>query len=83
MGAAAGVREGFVRAPENCVSRSLGRPAAPRRGSRHADDFLRRITFDALSAGLPIRDDPLRGEHEDRVVGDALDEKPKLLLAFA
>ena len=52
-------------------------------GEMPADDFLRRVALDAFGAGVPVRDDPLGGERVDRVVGDALDEKPELLPAFA
>ncbi|HET8584985.1 MAG TPA: hypothetical protein VFM89_04535, partial [Casimicrobiaceae bacterium] len=47
-----------------------------------ADDLVRRITADALRAGVP-RDDAAVGiEHEDRVVDDAVDEQPESFFAF-
>jgi hypothetical protein len=34
-----------------------------------ADDFLRGIAFDPLGAGVPIDDESVRIEHEQRVIG--------------
>ena len=39
-----------------------------------ADDLVRAVALDALGAGVPVGDDAVRIEHEQRVVGDALDE---------
>jgi hypothetical protein len=47
-----------------------------------ADDFFRQVALDPLRALVPARHQPVRAEKIDRVVGDALDEKPKLLLAL-
>jgi hypothetical protein len=34
-------------------------------------------------AGIPIRDDAVRIQHEDCVIGDAADKKPKASFALA
>ena len=47
------------------------------------DDLGRRIALDALGAGIPAGDDAVRVQHEERIVGDAVDEQPELTLAFA
>ena len=47
-----------------------------------ADDFTRRIALDALGAGIPRRDIALRIEQENRVVGDALNQKLELTLSL-
>ena len=47
-----------------------------------ADDLGRRVLVDALRARVPVGDVAVRIEHEDRVVGDALDEQPKAPFAF-
>src|ERR1019366_8383117 len=47
-----------------------------------ADDFVGLVSLDALGAEVPGRDNPVGVEHEDRVVGDALDEPPELLLSL-
>src|SRR5450432_2667520 len=46
-----------------------------------ADDFRWREALDALCARVPTRDLTRRRQHENGVVGDALHQKPKLLLA--
>ena len=48
-----------------------------------ADDLLFGVALDALRAGVPVRHPPVRVEHVDGVVGDALDEQPEVLLASA
>src|ERR1019366_8866230 len=47
-----------------------------------ADDFVGLVSLDPLGAEVPGRDDPFRVEHEDRVIADALDEPPELLLSL-
>ena len=47
-----------------------------------ADDFRRRVLVDALRAHVPVGDVAVLVEHEDRVVGDALDDHPKAPFAF-
>src|SRR5690606_7719898 len=65
--------------------RLLGRAILGRVEARKvlADDLERLITLDALCAGVPARHTALGVEHVDGVIGDALDEKPELLLAAA
>jgi hypothetical protein len=46
-------------------------------------DLVGAIALDALGAEVPGRDAPLRVQQEDRVVADALDEQPVVLLALA
>ena len=47
---------------------------------RLPDHFVREVTLDLLGAGIP-RDDVASGvEHEDRIILDARDEEPELLL---
>ena len=47
-----------------------------------ADDFRRRVLVDALRAHVPVGDVAVAIEHEDRVIGDALDDHAKAPLAF-
>ena len=47
-----------------------------------ADDLVGAVALEALGAGVPGQDMPLRVEHEDRVVAHALDEQPEALLAL-
>ena len=47
-----------------------------------ADDFGRRVLVDALRAHVPVGDVAVRIEHEDRIIGDALNDHPKAPLAF-
>ena len=47
-----------------------------------ADDLGRRVLVDALRAHVPVGDVAVRVEHEDRVVGDALDHHAKAPFAF-
>ena len=47
-----------------------------------ADDFRRRVLVDALRAHVPVGDVAVLIEHEDRVIGDALDDHAKAPLAF-
>ena len=47
-----------------------------------ADDFRRRVLVDALRTHVPVGDVSVPVEHEDRVVGDALDDHPKAPFAF-
>ena len=42
-----------------------------------ADDFVGRITLDSRGARVPVGYAPVRVEHVDCVVGDALDEQPE------
>src|SRR5690242_19744657 len=45
-----------------------------------ADDFLGRVTLDPLCTGIPARYEPLRVEHEDRIVDDRLDKQPECVV---
>src|SRR6185437_8439838 len=45
--------------------------------------FVGRITFDALRASIPARNNPVWVKHEDCVVRHTGDEQSKLTLAFA
>ena len=47
-----------------------------------SDDFFGRVPLDALGAEVPRRNAPLRIQHENAVVEDALDEEPHALLAL-
>src|SRR3954468_5332323 len=47
-----------------------------------SDDLRLRVSLDALRAGVPARHLPARVEHEDRVVGDALDQQAELPFAL-
>ena len=47
-----------------------------------SDNFLGRITFDALCAQVPVGDNAFRAQHVNRVVGHALHQQPELLLAL-
>src|SRR3954463_12180599 len=47
-----------------------------------ADDFRRRVLVDALRTHVPVGDVAVLVEHEDRVVGNALDDHPKAPFAF-
>ena len=47
-----------------------------------ADDFAGHIALDALGARVPGGDPAFRVEHEDRIVGDALDQQPETPLGF-
>ncbi len=47
-----------------------------------ADDFFCRVALDAAGAGVPVGDEALRREHEDRVVGDAVNQHAEAPLAF-
>ena len=40
----------------------------------------RRVAEQPLPAGVPGRDDAMRAEHADGVIGDAVDEQVQLLL---
>src|SRR5690606_11965031 len=46
-----------------------------------ADDLLRRVSLEPLGADVPSLDATGRIEHVDRVVGNAIDQSPKALLA--
>src|SRR5690606_9337232 len=46
-----------------------------------ADDLLRRVSLEPLGADVPSLDAAGRIEHVDRVVGNAIDQSPKALLA--
>jgi hypothetical protein len=48
-----------------------------------ADDLLGAESLDPLRSGVPAHDPPLRIEHDDRVIGDALDHQPEALLGPA
>ena len=48
-----------------------------------ADDLVRRILVDPLRAGVPVGHAPVGIEHEDRVIGDALNQQPEAPLAVA
>ena len=50
-------------------------------GEMLADDLGSGIALHPLRARVPVRDVPGRIEHEDGVVGDALDQQAELLLA--
>src|ERR1700692_4639948 len=45
------------------------------------DDFLGRVTLDALPAGVPVGDDAVRIEHVKRVIGDAAYQQAKMSFA--
>src|SRR6202022_3300526 len=47
-----------------------------------ADDFLGFVSLDPLRARVPVGDASLGIEHIDRVVGDAVNQKPEVALAF-
>ncbi len=47
-----------------------------------ADDIVGCVALDPLSSRIPVRDAPFRIEHEDRVIGHALDEQPEPPLRF-
>src|SRR5258708_39389596 len=47
-----------------------------------ADDVLGRVSLDPLRSGVPIGNDAVGIEHEDRVIGDALHEETEPALAF-
>src|SRR5690606_6469223 len=46
-----------------------------------ADDLLGGVALDALRARVPVGDDAVGVEHEEGVIGDALDEEAELALA--
>src|SRR5690606_23781395 len=50
-------------------------------GEVPADDLLGAVALDALRARIPVGDAPGRIEHEDRIVGDALDQQAEVALA--
>jgi len=50
------------------------------RGKVTAHDLVRRVSLDALGAGVPARDEPARVEQEDGVIGGALDQEPKRIV---
>jgi hypothetical protein len=47
-----------------------------------ADGLGGRVALDPTRAGVPVRHGPVRAEHVDRVVGDALDEQAEVPLAL-
>ena len=49
-------------------------------GEMLPDDLFRPVPLDAFGAGVPGGDHPLGREHEDGVVGDAVDQLPEALL---
>ena len=51
-------------------------------GEMLADDLVGRIALDTLRARIPVGHMPLGVEHVERMVADALDERPEALLAF-
>ncbi|MNO82244.1 hypothetical protein D3C76_735130 [compost metagenome] len=51
-------------------------------GKMLADDFFGQITLDALGPQVPVGHTAIRGKHVDGIVGDALHQQPKLLLAL-
>src|SRR5690606_4925024 len=52
-------------------------------GKVPADDLVRGISLDALSARVPVGNAPLGVEHVDRVIGYTLHEQAELLLVRA
>ena len=42
-----------------------------------ADNLLGRVPLDVLCAGIPVANMTIRIEHEDRMVGQALDQQPE------
>ena len=46
------------------------------------DDFRRGVLVNALRPHVPVGDATAAVEHEDRVVGDALDDRPKAPFAL-
>ncbi|MNT21776.1 hypothetical protein D3C72_1571270 [compost metagenome] len=73
------------------TGRNLQRPGGQAcslvfRGVEHgkmlADDFFGQITLDALGPQVPVGHTAIRGKHVDGIVGDALHQQPKLLLAL-
>ena len=73
-------RRGFQRAGRHAPGAVLRRVEI---GKMLADDFRRAVALDALGAGIPVGDDALGAEHVDGIVGDALNQQAKLLLALA
>ena len=51
-------------------------------GEMLTDDLGFRIALDCFRAGIPVGDPPLRIEHVDGIVADALDQQPEALLAL-
>lgn len=52
-------------------------------GKISADNFLLIVAKDFLGAGVPILDQTIERQGEDRIIAHALDEQPELLLAVA
>src|SRR5204862_113362 len=53
------------------------------RGEVRTEDLVGAVAFDALGAGIPARDAPVRVEHEDGVVSNALDQQAEAVHASA
>src|SRR5204863_75418 len=51
-------------------------------GEMLPDDLFGGVAFDAFGARIPVADDAVRIEHEQRVIHDALDEQAEVSLAF-
>src|ERR1700733_10254875 len=48
-----------------------------------SDNLLGGISLDALRSAVPAGDEPIRIQHENRVVGDTFDQQAKSLFASA
>src|SRR5204863_10008790 len=64
-----------------CLLRLAGRCVIRREEDREvtAENLLRRVSFDALRAGIPAGYVSLRIQQEDGVVADAVNEQPEPL----
>jgi hypothetical protein len=54
----------------------------PKQGAIAANDFVRGEAEDLFRAGVPTRDEAVGVDRQDRIVGDALEDKTEVLLAL-
>src|SRR3982074_2941644 len=52
-------------------------------GKMFSQNLVSLVTLDSLGTDVPARHEAFRVEHHEGVLGDAIDQQPKALLAFS